>query len=97
MGPRPQGYGDPEGDDCSHAREKPPSTAETSAPHPEVQSLDENTRHCEHAAIDQQFEDNQNVIYEWKESTEGVKRVTLAKRHLDGVLLMTRGTSAVFL
>jgi hypothetical protein len=53
MGPRPQGFGDPEGVDCSHAEEKPFSAAETLLPQRVLDSLDEHTRQCEDAAPNQ--------------------------------------------
>jgi hypothetical protein len=91
MGPRPQGYGDLEGVDCSPARKKPSRRPKVLAPHSEVQSLDENTRHFEDAAFYQQFEDAKVSSTNGKKRTEGVKRVTLTKRYLDGGVLMTRG------
>lgn len=97
MGPRPQRYGDLEGVDCSHGRKKPSRRPKVLAPHSQVQPLDENTRHFEDAAFDQQFELVKVSCTHGKKRTVGVQRARLTKRHLDSGVLMTRGTRAVCL
>jgi len=77
--------------DCSHAEEKPLSTAKTLLPQRVLNSLDEHTRQCEDAALNQTIEDLKLSSTNGKRRTEGVKRVRLSKRHLDGGVLMTRG------
>jgi hypothetical protein len=50
--------------------------------HREVKSLDENTRHCEDAALDQKSEDVKISATNGNEAAEGAKRVRFIKRHL---------------